>query len=173
MKRIGNSAGEGREGDKWVSEEDRERKEGKKGVGMKIQKNGLSLNCSRSCSQSLFYPAKVVCLPSNLIASFCFLNFRKDVTVVTFVQKEWAQAAGLVGAAGGAGHVFCPVPSCRVVQSACGSSALHRHPDAQLCKCECQQVYCTALCSVHLVLGLYVGHCLFSCVFQTASVIVS
>ena len=121
---------------------------------------------------------KVVCLPSKLIASLCFLNFREDVTVVPSVQKEWAQAARLVSTASGPGHVFCPVPSCRMVQSACGSSALHRHPDAQLCgfttQCECQQVYCSALQSVRFVLGgLYVGHSLFNYVLHTFSVIVS
>ena len=118
-----------------------------------------------------------MCLPSKLIASLCFLNFREDVTLVTSVQKEWAQAARLVSTASGPGHVFCPVPSCRMVQPACGSSALHRHPDAQLCgfttQCECQQVYCTALTvCLSCSWGLYDGHSLFSYVLHTFSVIV-
>ena len=132
------------------------------------------MNCSSpysNCKSCVF--AK----QSDWIASLCFLNFREDVTVVTSVQKEWAQAAWLVGTASGPGHIFCPVPSCRMVQSTCGPSALHWHPDAQLCsfttQCECQQVYCTALLSVRLVLGLYVEHSRFSYVLQTTSVVVS
>ena len=38
MEGIGNNTGEGREGDKWVKCTGEGRKEGKKGMGMKIQK---------------------------------------------------------------------------------------------------------------------------------------
>lgn len=74
----------------------------------------------------------------------CLLNSREDVVAVTLVQKKRAQTERLIGATGGAGHVFSAVPTRGVVQSACGSPALRRNPDPELRRfttlCEYEQV---------------------------------
>jgi hypothetical protein len=64
--------------------------------------------------------------------TLCFCNFREVVLVVAFVQKKRAQTARLIGTSSSTGHIFSAVPTSGVVQSACRSPPLCRHPDCRL-----------------------------------------